>query len=80
MIETDCYRDLTKKTKIRGLSTNSWIALIIVSFTAWFILVLWAIPIAIMMYMILYILEYFDEDIYDIIFLKFKIKSSKYYA
>lgn len=80
MIETDCYRELTKKTKIKGLSIFSWIILIALTFIFWFALVLYAIPIAIILYIALFTLEFFDEDIYQILFKKFDIKSDIYYA
>lgn len=80
MIETDCYRELTKKTKIKGLSIFSWIILISLTFMFWFALVLYAIPIALILYISLFTLEFFDEDIYQILFKKFDIKADKYYS
>ena len=80
MIETDCYRDITKKQKIKGLSLPSWIALLAISFVVWFVLVLWVILIAPILYICFFTLEYFDEDIYQIILKKLDIRSSKYYA
>ncbi|EMX9857225.1 hypothetical protein [Campylobacter helveticus] len=79
MIETDCYRELTKKTKIKGLSIFSWIILIALTFVFWFALVLYAIPIALILYIGLFTLEFFDEDIYQVLFKKFDIKADKYY-
>ena len=78
MIETDCYRELTKKTKIKGLSIFSWIILIALTFVFWFALVLY-IPIALILYIGLFTLEFFDEDIYQVLFKKFDIKADKYY-
>ncbi|MFK0441227.1 hypothetical protein ACISOG_09205 [Campylobacter jejuni] len=43
MVETSCYRDLTRKTKIKGLTSTSWFALIILGFIAWFFLVLYSL-------------------------------------
>lgn len=80
MLQTDCYRDLTKKIKMKGLSVFSWVILISLSFIAWFALVLYAIPIALVLYIILFTFEYFDEDIYTILMKKMNIKSSKYFA
>ncbi|KGI55494.1 hypothetical protein DMB91_07280 [Campylobacter sp. MIT 97-5078] len=80
MLQTDCYRDLTKKIKMKGLSVFSWVILISVSFIAWFALVLYAIPIALLLFLILFTFEYFDEDIYSILIKKMNIKSNKYYA
>lgn len=80
MIESDCYRDITRKQKIKGLSVISWLMLIGICFTLWFILVLWVIVIAPILFLFFFTLEYFDEDIYQIIFKRIDIKSSKYYA
>ncbi|WP_260604889.1 hypothetical protein [Campylobacter sp. MIT 97-5078] len=62
------------------MSVFSWVILISVSFIAWFALVLYAIPIALLLFLILFTFEYFDEDIYSILIKKMNIKSNKYYA
>ncbi len=46
MVETSCYRDLTRKTKIKGLTSTSWFALIILGFIAWFLVLYSLIVIA----------------------------------
>lgn len=80
MLQTYCHRELTKKSKFYGLTNNSWLALAIISVLTWFFFILWAIPMAILLYTLFWLLEYFDEDIYTIISSKNKIKSKKYYA
>lgn len=80
MIETTCYRDLTRKTKIKGLSSTSWAILIVVGVGFWFIFVLLAIPIAIILYAVLWLLEFFDEDIYKILSIKSKVKANQFYS
>lgn len=80
MIETNCYRDLTKKTKIKGLSLTSWLMLIILSLISWFIFVLWTFAIATFLYAFFWLLEFFDEDIYQILQIKNKVKSNQFYA
>lgn len=80
MLETYCHREMTKKTKFYGLTNNSWLALGSITMLSWFLFVLWAIPMAIILYTFFWLLEYFDEDIYTIIEVKSKIKSKKYYA
>ncbi|QLI05138.1 hypothetical protein CINF_0616 [Candidatus Campylobacter infans] len=75
-----CFIDLTKKTKIKGLTTTSWLALIILGFISWFFLVLYSIFVIIFLYCFFFTLEFFDEDIYKIFGSKFKIKSNKFYA
>lgn len=80
MIETTCYRDLTRKTKIKGLSSTSWAILIVVGVAFWFIFVLLAIPVAIILYAVLWLLEFFDEDIYKILSIKSKVKANQFYS
>lgn len=80
MIETSCYRELTKKTKTKGLTTNSWLILSAIGFVTWLIFVFWAIPIVAVLYLVFWLLEFFDEDIYTIMSVKSKIKAKKYYA
>lgn len=80
MIESTCYRDLTSKSKIKGLTSTSWFALIILGFVAWFFLVLYSIAVVAFLYCMFFILEYFDEDIYQIVYSKFSIKQDKFYA
>ncbi len=80
MIETSCYRDLTRKTKIKGLTSTSWFALIILGFIAWFFLVLYSLIVIAFLYCFFFILEFLDEDIYQIIFAKLSIQQNKYYA
>lgn len=80
MIETNCYRELTKKTKTKGLTTNSWLILALIGGMLWFFFVFWAIPMVLVLYLGFWLLEYFDEDIYTIVNVKSKIKAKKYYA
>lgn len=80
MLETNCHRELTKKTKTKGLTSNSWIALAFLGAMLWFFFVLWAIPMVALLYVLFLLLEFFDEDIYTIINVKSKIKAKKYYA
>lgn len=80
MIATDCYQDLTRKNKIKGLTANSWLILILSSFLCWFLFLFYAIPFAIIMFIVLFTLEYFDEDIYTILALRFKFKTKKYFS
>ncbi|MBO5063261.1 MAG: hypothetical protein J6C08_01965 [Campylobacter sp.] len=80
MINSTCFTDLTKKTKLKGLSTTSWFAIIILGFISWFFLVLYSIVVIAFLYLLFFLLEYFDEDIYSIISSNMKIPNSKYYA
>ena len=80
MIVTDCYMDLTKRTKIMGLTTTSLLILIVVLAVSWFALLLYSLAIVAIVWFVLFLMEFFDEDIYDIISSKMKIKQNKFYA
>lgn len=80
MITTTCFKDLTKKTKLKGLSTTSWFILIILGFISWFFLLLYSIAFVGFLYCLFVILEFFDEDIYEIISKNFSISQKKFYA
>ncbi len=74
MVETSCYRDLTRKTKIKGLTSTSWFALIILGFIAWF-LVLYSLIVIAFLYCFFFILI-FDEDIYQIILQNYRYRKT----
>ncbi|EPH09870.1 hypothetical protein HMPREF9309_00507 [Campylobacter ureolyticus ACS-301-V-Sch3b] len=80
MIVTDCYMDLTKKTKILGLTTTSLGLTIIIGFIFWFIMILYSLIVVVFLYCFFFTIEYLDEDIYDIIGSKMKISQNKFYA
>lgn len=79
MITTQCFQDLTRKTKIKGLSTTSWACVIVATFVTWFIFLLYAIPVAVVLYGLFALLEFFDEDFYQILMLKNKVAQNKFY-
>lgn len=72
--------DLTKKTKIMGLTTTSLLIIFVVGFVAWFILILYSLAVVAVLYCFFFVLEFFDEDIYEIIGSKMKISQNKFYA
>ncbi|WP_276882257.1 hypothetical protein [Campylobacter cuniculorum] len=80
MITTTCIAELTKKTKIKGLTPKSWFIIIIAGFISWFILFFYSLAVVVILYAIFSILEFLDEDIYEIIGSKFKISANKFYA
>ncbi|ECL7558314.1 hypothetical protein FTT16_08390 [Campylobacter jejuni] len=80
MLKSYCYNHLTKKYKIMGISYNSLMILLFALVFFWFIIKLWAIPLAIILSSICAIMEYIDEDIFTILDRKLKIKSKKYYS
>ena len=80
MIVTNCYMDLTKKTKIVGLTSTSIIIIFVTGFISWFVLILYSLAIVAILYCLFFVLEFFDEDIYEIIGSKMKISQNKFYA
>ena len=80
MIVTNCYMDLTKKTKIVGLTSTSLIIIFVTGFISWFVLILYSLAVVAILYCLFFVLEFFDEDIYEIIGSKMKISQNKFYA
>ena len=80
MVVTDCYMDLTRKTKIMGLTTTSLLIIFVIGFISWFILILYSLAVVAVLYCLFLILEFFDEDIYEIIGSNFKISQRKFFA
>ncbi|WP_413784155.1 hypothetical protein [Campylobacter concisus] len=80
MVVTDCYMDLTRKTKIMGLTTTSLLIIFVIGFISWFILILYSLAVVAVLYCFFFILEFFDEDIYEIIGSNFKISQRKFFA
>lgn len=67
MIVVDNFREITKKDKIRGLSRNAWMLILLFGILAFIIFFLWGLVMTLCLMIILAILEYFDDDIYDIV-------------
>ncbi|HDX6278339.1 TPA: hypothetical protein RQJ21_002068, partial [Campylobacter fetus subsp. venerealis] len=67
-------------TKIMGLTTTSLLIIFVVGFVAWFILILYSLAVVAVLYCFFFVLEFFDEDIYEIIGSKMKISQNKFYA
>lgn len=80
MITTTCFEELTKKTKIKGLSPKSWGIIIFVAFFTWFILFFYSFIVVVFLYALLSIMEFLDEDIYEIISSRIKISPNQFYA
>ena len=80
MLNSLCYRELTKKAKSKGLTITSWIIWSFSTFILWFLIQFYMIPASIFILASLYTLEFFDEDIYDIFKARIKIKSKNFYA
>lgn len=66
MLNTYNLRELTKKDKVRGLSRNAWVLLMLVGTLLFIIFFLWGILMTLFLAIVLAIMEFFDEDIYDI--------------
>lgn len=80
MVVTDCYMDLTRKTKIMGLTTTSLLIIFVIGFISWFILILYSLAVVAVLYCFFFILEFLDEDIYEIIGSNLKISQRKFFA
>ncbi|EGU24793.1 hypothetical protein CFV354_1896 [Campylobacter fetus subsp. venerealis NCTC 10354] len=63
-----------------GLTTTSLLIIFVVGFVAWFILILYSLAVVAVLYCFFFVLEFFDEDIYEIIGSKMKISQNKFYA
>ena len=74
-------KELSKKEKIKGLSRKAWIILITIGTISFIAFFLYGLIITAIAAIVLGILEYIDEDIYDIIIIKMTNKfQDKYYA
>lgn len=72
--------DLTKKTKIVGLTPTSLFIIFTIGFITWFIFIMYSLVVIAVLYCLFFVLEFFDEDIYEIIGSKMKISQNKFYA
>ena len=81
MIVVDNFREITKKDKIRGLSRNAWMLILLFGILAFIIFFLWGLIITLCLMIILAILEFFDDDIYDIVLINCSNSfKTQYYA
>lgn len=79
MLITYNLRELTKKDKVRGLSRNAWVLLMLVGTLLFIIFFLWGILMTLFLAIVLAIMEFFDEDIYDITFTKLNYSFKGFY-
>lgn len=79
MISTYNIREITKKDKIRGLSRNAWILTMLIGTLLFIFFFLWGIVATLFLAIVLAIMEYFDEDIYDIVFMKLNYSFKGFY-
>ncbi|EMZ37199.1 hypothetical protein [Helicobacter bilis] len=81
MIEVGNIREITKKDKIRGLSRNAWVLVLLFGVTSFILFLFYGLIATFILAITLAILEYFDDDIYDIIAVSFQNSFKKvYYA
>ncbi|TLD84668.1 hypothetical protein [Helicobacter trogontum] len=81
MIVVDNIREITKKDKIRGLSRNAWVLVLLFGVTSFILFLFYGLIATLILIITLAILEYFDDDIYDIIAINFQNSFQKaYYA
>lgn len=75
------FREITKKDKIKGLSRSAWVFVLLFGVIAFIFFFLWGLVITLFIMMVIAILEYFDDDIYDIILMNFSNSfKTNYYA
>lgn len=82
-IEFENIRELTKKEKFLGLNTNSWaIAVFGAAIPMAYIGLINAIIIFFILLFVFYTIEFFDDDITDIVLSNLRLQSGvpKYYA
>ncbi len=72
-------RELTKKEKIKGLTRTSWYVSLAIGGTSYPSLIFWSIPVVIFFICFFYILEFYDDDIIDIITTKLRLKAENEY-
>lgn len=79
MLLVDNIREITKKDKVRGLSRNAWILILLFGTLSFIILFLHGLIITAIVAIVLAILEYFDDDIYDIVATNFQNSFKRFY-
>ncbi|SQC36315.1 comB3 competence protein [Helicobacter fennelliae] len=87
MIEIDNFREITKKDKVYlprtniGLGRNALLIALLFGGVLWLVFTWWAIPMFVVILLVLCAFEFLDEDIYDILAIKFKSKTKNtFYA
>ena len=68
MITTSNIREITKKDKIKGLSRNAWMIVLLFGVSAFIFFFMYGLIATLFLMIVLAILEFFDDDIYDIFF------------
>ncbi|MWV61001.1 hypothetical protein DCO58_11935 [Helicobacter saguini] len=79
MISVNNIREITKKDKIKGLSRNAWMLILCFGVTAFIFFFLWGLLMTLILMIVLAILEYFDDDIYDIVYINLSNSFKKFY-
>lgn len=79
MISVNNIREITKKDKIRGLSRNAWMLILLFGVTTFIFFLLWGLLMTLILMIVLAILEYFDDDIYDIVLINVSNSFKKFY-
>ena len=81
MIFTANIKELSKKEKVKGLSRNAWMILMMIGMISFIIFFLYGLIITAILAIVLAALEYIDEDIYDIVIINMTNNfKDKYYA
>lgn len=79
-MKTANIREITKKEKIRGLTRTSWVVSLLLSGSLYPYLVFWSFILFVSLLSLFYVLEFFDDDIIEILTTKFKLKAKDKYV
>lgn len=79
-LNTDNYREISKKETFFGITIKSWIICSFLGFSTFIFFVFWGLAIFIIALIATKFLEFLDEDIFDILWSNFQIAGNKFYA
>ncbi|MBN2965269.1 hypothetical protein JWV37_10790 [Sulfurospirillum sp. T05] len=74
-MKTANIRELSKKEKIKGLTRTAWVFSLIISGAVYPYIVFKSIFVAVGLIIFFFILEFFDDDILDILAARYKQRS-----
>ncbi|PAF46760.1 hypothetical protein BKH41_08605 [Helicobacter sp. 12S02232-10] len=80
MIAHPNFREISKKEKLFGITIKSWIICSFLGFSFFVFFVFYGLAIFGLSLIVVKILELIDDDIFDILYVNFSIKSKKFYA
>jgi len=72
-------REITKKEKIRGLSRTAWVVSMLISGALYPHIVFWSFLLFVVLLGFFYVVEFFDDDIIEIIINRLKFRGKNEY-